>query len=149
MMENPMSPLSIPLPRLPLAILVAGAAGAARNLYGLAQFAGTLTATQESLISAGLTAEQAVVMTGYPAWMTLAFGLGATGGLAGSLLLLWRPRLATPVLALSLVAYVALWIGDAVHGVFAALGPSQVAILTLVVAIAAGLLALSRANPAR
>lgn len=149
MMENPMSPLSIPLRRLPLAILVAGAAGAAWNLYGLVKFAGTLTATPDSLVAAGLTPDQAAVMTGYPGWMTVAFGLGVTGGLAGFLLLLRRHRFATPVLALSLVAYVALWIGDALHGVFAALGPSQVAILTLVVAIAAGLLALSRANPAR
>jgi hypothetical protein len=34
------------------------------------------------------------------------------------------------VLAASLVAYVALWIGDAVHGVFAVMGAPQVAILT-------------------
>jgi hypothetical protein len=52
--------------------------------------------------------------------------------------------LARPVLALSLLAYVALWIGDAIHGVFAAMGAPQVVILTVVVAFAAALLALSR-----
>ncbi len=51
-----------------------------------------------------------------------------------------RHRLAVPVLALSLVAYMALWTGDVIHGVFAAMGAPQVLILTAVVAIAAGLL---------
>ncbi len=59
----------------------------------------------------------------------------------GSVLLLLRHAPRAPVLAASLVAYVALWIGDAVHGVFAAMGAPQVVILTLVVAIAAGLFA--------
>lgn len=39
---------------------------------------------------------------------------------------------------------VALWIGDALHGVFAALGAPQVVVLSLVVAIAGGLWQLSR-----
>lgn len=62
-----------------------------------------------------------------PLWLTAA----ALGGIAA------------PVLLTSLVAYVALWIGDVVHGVFAALGTPQVVILTTVVAIAAALFALS------
>lgn len=49
-----------------------------------------------------------------------------------------------PVLQASLFAYVALWIGDAVHGVFAALGAPQILILTIVVASAAALFVLSR-----
>ncbi|MFN9014361.1 MAG: hypothetical protein ACK5VS_13205 [Hyphomonadaceae bacterium] len=44
----------------------------------------------------------------------------------------------------SLVAYVVLYIGDIVHGVFAALGPPQVIVLTVVVAIAAALLWVAR-----
>ena len=80
-------------------------------------------------------------MTGYPAWMTLAFAVGVFGGLAGSVLLLMRRRAAMPVLRALLVAYVGLWVGDALHGVFAAMGAPQVGILTLVVAIAAALVA--------
>ncbi len=53
------------------------------------------------------------------------------------------------VLAISLFAYVALWIGDAVHGVFAVMGIPQIAILTTVVAIAAVLFAISRHPAAR
>ena len=48
------------------------------------------------------------------------------------------------MLAVSLLAYVALWVGDAVHGVFAAMGAPQVIILTAVVAIAAALWAVAR-----
>ncbi len=136
--------------RAPYWFTAAALAGIAWNIFGAVQFAGSVTATEASLIASGLTATQAAVMTSYPVWMTAAFAIGVFGGLAGSILLLLRRSVASAVLLVSLVAYVALWIGDAVHGVFAALGAQQVMILTFVVAIAAGLLALSRhraANP--
>ena len=123
--------------------------GVAWNLFGLVQFAGSLAATPESLMASGLTAQQASVMSGYPAWMTLAFGLGVLGGIAGSVLLVLRHGSARAVLAVSLAAYVLLWIGDLVHGVFAVMGLSQLIILTIVVVIAALLLALSYASAAR
>lgn len=135
--------------RVPLWFLAASAGGIAWNIFGAVQFAGSVAATTDSLIASGLTAEQAAVMTGYPGWMTLAFALGVFGGLVGSVLLLLHLRIAQPVLAASLAAYVALWIGDAVHGVFAAIGLPQVIILTTVVAIAAALLLLSRHPAAR
>ncbi len=109
------------------------------NAYGVVQFAGSVTATQDSLLAKGLTAEQAAVMTGYPAWMTIAFAIGVFGGLAGSALLLMRKAWAVPVFAASLAGYMALYAGDIVHGVFAAMGTPQVIILSIVVAIAAGL----------
>ncbi len=130
--------------RTPGWLTAATLGGLAWNIFGIVQFSGSVTATEASLIASGLTAEQAAAMPGYPGWMTAAFAVGVFGGLAGSLLLLRRAAAAGPVLLLSLLAYVALWIGDAVHGVFAAMGAPQVIILTLVVAIAAGLLALSR-----
>lgn len=135
--------------RAPLWFLAASVFGIAWNIFGAVQLASSLAATEESLIVSGLTAHQAAVMTNYPAWMTLAFALGVIGGLAGSVLLLFRLDMAKPVLAISLAAYVALWIGDAFHGVFAAMGMPQVVILTLVVAIAAVLFALSRHPAAR
>lgn len=142
------SPFANPL-RAPPWLVAAALGGLAWNLFGAVQFAGAVTATAESLVASGLTLEQATVMTSHPGWMTLAFGLGVAGGLVGSLLMVLRHRSAAPVLALSLVAYVALWIGDAVHGVFAAMGAPQVAVLSLVVAIAAGLLAASLRPAAR
>jgi hypothetical protein len=132
-------------PRWPLA---AGVGGVAWNAFGALQFAGSVTATEASLVASGLTPEQAAVMTGYPAWMTGAFALGVFGGLIGSGLLLVRHARAVQVLALSLAAYLALWVGDAVHGVFAAMGAPQVGILTLVVAIALGLLLAARRGSA-
>ena len=135
--------------RAPLWMTAAALGGIAWNLFGLVQFAGSLAATEASLIASGMTPEQATVMTGYPAWMTVAFAVGVLGGLAGSVLLLLRRATAGPVLLASLLAYVALWFGDAVHGVFAALGAPQVIILSLVVAIAATLYALSRHTTAR
>lgn len=135
--------LSTSLSRAPYLLLAASLGGIAWNFFGAVQFAGSVTATEASLIATGMTATQAAVMTGYPVWMTLAFAVGVFGGLAGSVLLLLRRGLARPVLAASLTAYVALWIGDLMHGVFAAMGTPQVVILTTVVAIAAALYALS------
>lgn len=140
------TPLSL---RTPLWFLAASLGGIAWNIFGAVQFAGSVVATESSLIASGLTADQAAVMTGYPDWMTLAFALGVFGGLAGSVLLLFRRHIARPVLAMSLVAYCALWIGDAIHGVFAAMGVAQIVILTTVVAIAAALFILSRHPAAR
>lgn len=135
--------------RAPYWFTAAALGGIAWNIFGAIQFAGAVTATKASLIASGLTAYQATVMTGYPAWMTAAFAVGVFGGLAGSILLLLRRSVAARVLLVSLLAYVALWIGDAVHGVFAAMGAPQVVILTLVVAIAAALLVLSRHSAAK
>lgn len=143
------SPLTERPARAPVWFMATALAGVAWNVFGAVQFAGSVTATAESLVASGLTAEQAAVMTGYPLWMTLAFGLGVAGGLVGSVLLLLRKGLASWVLLASLAAYVALWTGDAVHGVFAALGAPQIIILTVVVAIAAGLYATSRHPAAR
>jgi hypothetical protein len=127
----------------PLWFRATASAGLIWNAYGTLQFAQSLTATPESLIASGLTAAQAQVMTTHPVWMTLAFALGVLGGLVGSGLLLWRHRAALPVLAASLAGYVVLYLGDITQGVFAAMGAPQVIILTLVVAIAIGLLALA------
>jgi hypothetical protein len=146
-----MSQKAHPLPAISKPFWVAAVAigGIAWNLFGAAQFLGSVTVTTDSLIASGLTPDQAAVMTGYPAWMTVAFGLGVAGGLVGSVLLFLRHHSAVAVLAVSLAAYIALWIGDAVHGVFAAMGAPQIAILTSVVAIAAGLLAAARHPSAR
>ena len=131
-------------------IRLAGLGGLMWNAYGLVQFAGALGKTEAALVAQGLTPEQAAVMAGLPGWMTLAFGLGVVGGLAGSAALVLRHRAALPVLALSLAAYVVLWLGDLALGVLAVMGAPQVAILTLVVAMAVGLLAVARrAHPAR
>lgn len=114
------------------------------NAFGTVQFVDAVTATETSLIAMGMTSAQAAAMSSYPLWMTFGFAVGTLGGLAGSLLLLARRRLAVPVFAASFAGYVVLYIGDITEGVFAALGAGQVAILSSVVLIAAALLWLAR-----
>lgn len=115
------------------------------NSYGLVQLVGTLQSTPESLMQMGMTQMQATTYTSYPTWMNVAFALGAAGGLLGSVFLLARRALAPKIFAVSLAGYVALFSGDLLHGVFAALGPSQVVVLTFVVVVAGALLVWSRA----
>lgn len=118
--------------------------GVAWNVFGLVQFMGAVTATSGSLAAKGMTPEQIDVYLSIPFWMNFAFGLGVIGGLIGSILMLVKNKGAQPVLLASLVAYVVLYVGDIVHGVFAALGPPQVIVLTVVVAIAVALLWVAR-----
>ena len=109
------------------------------NLYGVYQFTGTLTPAGRSVMASGMTAAQAQVYFSLPSWMTVVFAMGVFGGLLGSLALAARRALAVPVLAVSLVGYVALFSGDVYFGVFDAM-PGQLAILALVVVIAVTLL---------
>lgn len=133
----------------PIWVWVVAGLGLAWNIFGAVQFVGTLSATPDSLQAQGLTPEQATVMLGYPTWMTIAFAVGVFGGTIGCLLMLARKAVAVSVFALSLVGYIALYIGDIVHGVFAAMGAPQVVVLTVVVAIAVGLWAVARSLRAR
>jgi hypothetical protein len=140
--SNPAA-VSTTLPSLG-SLFFGGLLGVAWNLFGAIQFVKTLQSTPESLMQMGMTAQQAAVYSAYPLWMNVAFALGVFGGLAGSILLLARKRLAQPVFAASLVGYVVLFVGDITEGVFAALGASQVVVLSFVVMIAAALFAWSR-----
>lgn len=132
------------LEKPPLWFWPAAGLGLAWNIYGVAQYVGSVTATPESLVAGGMTPQQAAVMLTYPWWMTAAFALGTFGGTLGCALLLLRRQLAMPVFAVSLAAYVVLYLGDITQGVFAALGAPQIAVLSLVVVVAAALLKLAR-----
>jgi hypothetical protein len=134
-------PLSQPMKR-PLWLILPTALALAWNVFGLWQFGGFLTQTNESLMAQGLTEAQATAYNSLPAWMTLVFGIGVIAGTLGTALLLLRRQSAVPVLALSLIGYVALFAGDWAHGLFDIL-PMQLAILSTVVAIAVASLGLS------
>jgi hypothetical protein len=126
--------------RPPIWLMVVAGLGLAWNLFGVFQFFTTLNPSLESLTAQGLTPDQAAVMISIPFWMKLAFAIGVFGGVLGSALLVFQTPVTRPILLLSLLSYCALYVGDITHGVFAALGTSQVIVLTSVVAIAAGLL---------
>lgn len=119
---------------------VVAALGFAWNVFGVVQFLETAQGTVGSLMSNGLTKEQAELYAGLPLWMTSAFAVGVFGGVIGCILLLLKMPTAKTVFGISLAAYIILYIGDITQGVFAAFGLSQVLILSTVVAIAAGLL---------
>lgn len=131
--------------KIPSWFWVAASLGLIWNVFGVFQFVQSVMASKENLIAMGMTDTQAELMKGYPAWMTAAFAIGTFGGFIGTVFLLLRKKMATPIFVISLVGYVVLYIGDITEGVFAALGASQVIILTSVVIIAASLLWMSRA----
>lgn len=118
--------------------------GVVWNIFGVTQFLATVTASTDRLMTMGMDAAQAALYFSLPFWMDLAFAIGVFGGLAGSMLLLVRRRLAVPVLATSLAAYLVLYTGDIALGVFAAFGLQQVLILSFVVAVAIALLLTAR-----
>lgn len=128
---------------MPTLIRAVAALGVAWNVFGVVQFWGQVSATPAMLMAKGMTAAQANLYASLPGWMTIVFAIGVFGGLVGATLLLIGQRAASTLLGMSLIGYIALYIGDITQGVFAAFGTSQVVVLTIVVAIAAALLMLS------
>lgn len=123
---------------------VVAVTGLAWNIFGVVQFSGQVSQNETAMMGAGMTAAQAAAYAALPLWMDVVFAIGTVGGTIGCFLLLLRNRLAVPVFAASLAGYLVLYVGDIVHGIFAAFGASQVIILSVVVAIAAGLLWFAR-----
>ena len=119
---------------------LAAGGGLAWNVFGAVQFLSTTGKTVEGLVRGGMTPAQAALYYGLPGWMNIAFAVGVFGGVLGCVLLLLRRRAAVPVFAVSLAAYVVLYIGDITLGVFEAFGTPQVVILSGVVLIAGALL---------
>lgn len=120
-------------------VSVVATLGAIWNAFGLVQLADFARRTPSSLMTRGMSAQTAELYYRLPDWMTLAFAVGSMGGLVGGLLLLTRRRAAKAVLAASLIGYLALFLGDLAYGVFDAM-PGQMAVLSLVLAIAVGML---------
>lgn len=143
-MDSSAPPMVAVQPSGRVGVITLALAAAAWNVFGVVQFVHSLFHTRDSLMNMGMTAHQAEVYASYPAWMTVGFGVGTLGGLLGCVLILARRSSATPVLTASLAGYVVLYAGDITQGVFEALGAPQIAVLTLVVLVAAALLAWSR-----
>ena len=113
------------------------------NVFGVVQFISMSFSPAEELQRMGLSAAQASLYAQLPMWMDAAFAIGVFGSVLGSMFLLARQPLAKPVLLISLVGYLVLYLGDIGLGVFAAFGLPQVIILTFVLIVAATLLWLS------
>ena len=73
------------------------------NSYG--GFDYVMTQTHNAGYLANYTPEQRAYFDSYPMWMEAVWAIGVWGGLLGALLLLLRRRLAFPVFAASLAAF--------------------------------------------
>ncbi len=109
------------------------------NAFGVYQFANSFTEAGRAAMTASMTTTQAQAYLSLPSWVTLAFAVGAVGGLIGTLALLAKRRVAQPILLTSFVGYCLLFSGDYYYGVFDG-APGQLLILSTVVLIAAAML---------
>jgi hypothetical protein len=96
-----------PATRAPWHLWAVGILGSAWNSFGVFDYIMTKTRGEAHLRDFGMTDAQIAYVAGMPAWMTGAWAVGVFGALAGTLLLLLRSRLAVPVFAASLAAFLA------------------------------------------
>jgi len=75
------------------------------NSIGVFDFVMSMTRGAAYMASAGMTPEQIAHYQQMPAWMTVDWAIGVFGALLGSVLILLRNKLAWPVLAVSLAAF--------------------------------------------
>jgi hypothetical protein len=75
------------------------------NAIGVFDFVMSMARGAEYQASAGMTPEQIAHYQTMPAWMTLVWATGVFTAFAASILLLMRSKLAFPVFALSLAAF--------------------------------------------
>jgi hypothetical protein len=95
--------------RPPLHLWIVGALAVLWNGFGCFDYLMTRTrgaAYLESMMPTVDGAEMMAYIDAFPIWVSFAWGLGVWAGLAGSILLALRHRLAVPVLVASLVGAV-------------------------------------------
>jgi len=106
------------------------------NLLGVAAYLIQVTMSEEAM--AALPPEQAEVMMNTPAWATAGYALAVWFGALGTLMLILKRKLATPILVVSLIGiviqqYHSFFVIDAVeiYGATAAIFPMIVLIVGL------------------
>lgn len=114
------------------------------NIGGAIQFLNSVSATEESMKGAMMSAEQIAVLAGLPVWVDVVFGIGVLTSILGSVLLYLRSKHSYSTLAVSLIAFVLLSLAYVIYDVFAVIGTQQVITMVIVVVIAAVLVLLSR-----
>jgi hypothetical protein len=75
------------------------------NSIGVFDFVMSMTQGSSYMASAGMTPAQIAHYQALPAWMTADWAIGVFGALLGSVLILLRNKLAWPILAVSLAAF--------------------------------------------
>jgi hypothetical protein len=75
------------------------------NAYGGYDYTMSMTQGAAYMATSGMTPDQIRFYDAMPVWMTAVWAIGVWGGVAGSLLLLLRSKLAFPVFAVSFAAF--------------------------------------------
>jgi hypothetical protein len=88
------------------------------NIGGAMQFLNSVSATEESMKGAMMSAEQIAVLAGLPVWVDVVFGIGVLTSIFGSVLLYLRSKRAYSTLAVSLIAFVLLSLAYVIYDVF-------------------------------
>ena len=91
--------------KTPWHLWVVGVVAVLFNAIGVFDFVMSMARGPAYLASAGMTPAQIEHYQHMPAWMTADWAIGVFGALAGSVLILLRNKLAWPVLAVSLAAF--------------------------------------------
>jgi membrane-bound acyltransferase YfiQ involved in biofilm formation len=95
---------SVPI-KTPWHLWLVGVVAVLFNAIGVFDFVMSMTQGAAYMGSAGMTPAQIDHYQQMPAWMTAVWALGVFGAFAGSVLILLRNKLAWPVLAVSLAAF--------------------------------------------
>jgi hypothetical protein len=91
--------------RTPWHLWLVGLVAVLWNAFGCYDYTMTTLQGDAWLRQMKMTEAQITYFNAMPAWMTAVWAIGVWGGLLGAILLLVRRKLATPVFAVSLAAY--------------------------------------------
>lgn len=118
------------------------------NAMGAFAYLAQTMMTPETLQA--LPENERALYTAIPVWVTSAFAIAVWGGVAGSLLLLLRKKLATTVLMISFAGIVVQMIYNVfISNSYAVYGPGGLAMPVMVLAIGAYLVWFSRSATAK
>ncbi len=92
--------------RTPWHLWVVGVLAVLFNAIGVFDFVMSMAQGADYMASAGMTPEQIALYTNLPGWMIVVWAIGVFGAIIASFLLLARKRLAGPIFAVSLAAFV-------------------------------------------
>jgi hypothetical protein len=92
--------------RTPWHVWVVGVIALLFNGIGVFDYVMAMTQGEAYMAKSGMTPEQIAFYLQMPGWMVFVWTIGVWGALIGSILILLRRKPATPVFAVSLVAFV-------------------------------------------